>query len=85
RIDMDGIQKYTGSYSNESPPQNLNRPIGNPSQTIIPNDVITVLIYWNANIANGANMKITFYTGLLGAGDAYTFNLDSAGNGLPNC
>ena len=82
---MNGIQKYTGIYLSGGAPQNLNRPIGNPSQTIIPNQVINVLVYWNANIANGANIIITFYTGLLGTGDAYTFNLDSAGNGLPNC
>lgn len=85
RIDMNADQKYTGTYSNGGAPQNLNRPIGNPSQTINPTQVINVLIYWNANIANGANIMITFYTGLLGTGDAYNFNLDSASNGLPSC
>ena len=85
RVDMNGVQKYAGVYFNGGAPQNLNRPIGNPSQTIIPNQVINVLVYWNANIANGANIIIIFYTGLLGTGDSYTFNLDSAGNRLPSC
>lgn len=85
RIDMNAVRKYTGNYSNGGAPQNLNRPIGNPSQTINPTQVINVLIYWNANIPNGANIMITFYTGLLGTGEAYNFNLDSASNRLPNC
>jgi hypothetical protein len=85
RIDMNGVRKYAGIYFNGGAPQNLNRPIGNPIQTIIPNQVINVLVYWNNNVANGANIIITFYTGLLGSGDAYTFNLDSAGDGLPSC
>lgn len=84
RIDMDGVQKYAGAYSNEGAPQNLNRPLPSPSQTIIPNDVITVLIYWSGNVANGEDILITFYTGLLGAGEVYTFNLDSASDFIPN-
>ena len=84
-IYMNGVQKYTGTYSNGGAPVNLNRPAGSPTQTITPGQLITLLIYWGNNVANGANILITFYTGALGTGDAYAFNLDSAGNGLPNC
>ncbi len=84
RIYMDGILKYTGTYYSGDVPQNLNRPIGNPTQTIIPNDVITVVIYWNGNILNGRNIIITFYSGPNGTGEAYPFNLDSASDSLPD-
>ena len=77
RINLDGVQKYSGTYYSGDPPANFNR--GGNSETVIPGEVITVLIYWNGNIANAADIIITFYTA---AGDAYTFNLDPESNGL---
>jgi len=77
RINLDGVQKYAGTYYSGDPPVNFNR--GGNSETVNPNEVITVLIYWNGNIANAANIVITFYST---TGEGYTFNLDSAGNGL---
>jgi len=79
-IEMDGVEKYSGTYYSGDPPANFNT--GGGSQTITPNQVITVTIYWHANLDNGANIIITFYTA---AGDAYIFNLDPEGNGLPSC
>ncbi len=79
RIYMDGTLKYNGTYYSGGPPQNLNS-----TQTIVPNDVITVLIYWNRNVSNGEDIIITFYSGPNGTGDAYTFNLDSASDSLPD-
>lgn len=76
-IDMNGTQKYVGSYSNGGAPQNFNR--GGNTQTITPNQVITILVYWNKNVPNMANLVITFYTA---SGDSYPFNLDPQGNGL---
>jgi hypothetical protein len=83
-IYMDGDQKYSGTYYSGDPQTNFNR--GGNSQTITSDQVITVRIDWNANISNGANIVITFYTAT-GDGSTlgYTFNLDSAGDGLPNC
>jgi len=81
-IHMNGVQKYTGNYSNGSAPVVLNRPVGSPTQTITPGQLIAILLYWNANVPNVANILITFYTG---TGESYTFNLDPAGDGLPTC
>lgn len=81
-IYMNGVQKYTGNYSNGSAPVNLNRPAGSPTQTISPGQAVTILVYWGNNVANGANIVVTFYTAALGSGERYAFNLDSAGNGL---
>jgi hypothetical protein len=78
-IYMDGVQKFSGNYDNGNPATNFNR--GGGSQTLIPNQVITVLIYWGAN-TGGTNIIIKFYTAL---GDPYTFTLDPAGGGLGNC
>ncbi|MFH1704305.1 MAG: hypothetical protein ABIB41_12935, partial [Nitrospirota bacterium] len=72
-----GVQKYSGTYYSGDPPDNFNR--GGSSETVVPNEVITVLIYWNGNIANAADIIVTFYTA---SGDAYTFNLDPESNGL---
>jgi hypothetical protein len=83
RVYIDGDEKYRGNYNNGDPPENFNR--GGDSQTITPSQVIQMEILWNGNIQNDANIIITFYTGLLGSGDAYTFNLDPEGNGLPGC
>ena len=82
--------KYNGTYNTGAPPPivNFNQASPNDRQTITPNQVITVLIYWNVNLGNIGggtpvrNIIITFYTA---AGDGYTFNLDAAGNGLPTC
>jgi len=80
---FDGVQKFLGNYFNGNPPVNFNR--GGNSQTLNLNDVDTVLIYWNLAMTTCRNVNINFFTGNLGAGERYTFNLDSAGNGLPNC
>lgn len=79
-IDMNGVQKYRGNYA--SGRDNFNR--GGNSQLVTSGQVITVLIYWSDQIANPANVIITFYTST-GDGSTlgYTFNLDSASDGLP--
>jgi hypothetical protein len=82
RIDMNGTQKYTGTYGNGGAAQNLNRPLATPTQTITSGMLVNILVYWGNNITNCTDVRITFYTGNLGTGDSYTFNLDSAGNGL---
>jgi hypothetical protein len=75
------VQKYDGNYvSGTLPPVTFT--MGGGSQTIIPNQVIPVLVTWNFNLSTATNIVITFYTA---AGDEYRFNLDSAGNGLPTC
>jgi hypothetical protein len=75
------VEKYRGNYASGTlPPVNFNR--GGGSQTIISNQVITVLLYFNFNLAGETDFIITFYTA---AGDGYTFNLDAASNGLPTC
>jgi len=79
-IYMNGTQKYSGIYSNGGAPVNLSS-----TQTITPGQVITILVYWSNNLSTPANINITFYTGTLGSGDSYKFNLDPSGNGLPTC
>jgi hypothetical protein len=79
-IDMNGVQKFIGTYYSGDPPANFNR--GGDTQTITPNQVITVVIYWNANLTNPTSLFITFYTS---AGESYIFNLDPEGNNLPSC
>ena len=79
-IDMNGVEKYGGAYYSGDPPASFNR--GGDSQTIIPNQVITVVIYWNANLTNPTGLFITFYTS---AGENYIFNLDPEANNLPSC
>jgi hypothetical protein len=83
QIDMDGTQKYSETYYSGDPPEDFNR--GGSSQTITSGQTIQVIIYWNANLSNGANILITFYTGTGGGGVNYIFNLDPEGDGLPNC
>jgi len=82
RIDMNGTQKYTGTYGNGGAAQNLNRPVATPTQTITSGMLVNILVYWGNNIANCTDVRITFYTGNLGTGESYRFNLDSATNGL---
>jgi len=79
-IDMDGVQKFSGNYVNGSPAVDFNR--GGNQQTILPNQVISVVVAWNNNITNGRSMVITFYNA---AGKSYAFNLDTPGDGLPGC
>jgi hypothetical protein len=85
RIYMNGTLKYTGAYANGAAAVNLNRPLASPSQTINSGQLINILVYWSGNITNPANINLTFYTGNLGTGDSYRFNLDPSGNNLPNC
>lgn len=77
QMDVDGVQKYSGSYYSGDGPQNFNS-----SQTVSLNQVINVLVYWNAIPSNLKKLIFTFYTS---TGDRYTFNLDPEGDGLPNC
>jgi len=79
-ISMDGVLKFDGNYVNGSPAVNFNQ--GGNQQTILPNQVITVVGGWNNNITNGRNIIITFYNA---AGKSYPFNLDAPGDGLPAC
>lgn len=75
------VQKYSGNYASGTlPPFNFN--MGGNSQTITPNQVIPVLIFWDFNLGGASNIIITFYTPL---GDPYVFNLDPEGDGLPRC
>jgi len=81
RIDMNGVQKYGGSYSSDSdlsPPVPFNQ--GGNSQTITSGQVINVLVYWSGNVTNGEDFILKFFTA---AGDGYAFNLDPESNGLP--
>jgi hypothetical protein len=76
-------RRYTGAYVNDSPAVNFN--LNGNSYTISPTPPsasTSVYIYWSDNLGTNSNITITFYTGTLGTGDAYTFDLDSAGNGL---
>jgi hypothetical protein len=76
-------RRYTGAYVNNSGPVNFN--INGNSYTFSPTPPSAstpVYIYWNNNLGTNSHITITFYTGTLGTGDAYTFDLDSAGNGL---
>jgi hypothetical protein len=76
-------RRYTGAYVNGSPAVNFN--LNGNSYTISPTPPsasTSVYIYWSGNLGTNSNITITFYTGTLGTGDAYTFDLDSAGNGL---
>jgi hypothetical protein len=70
-IYMDGTQKFFGNYWNGDPQQNLNR--GGNNQTIAPNQVIRIDVYWFNPYITG-NIVITFYTG---TGEPYQFNLGS--------
>jgi hypothetical protein len=76
-------RRYTGPYANGSPAVNFN--LNGNSYTISPTPPSAstpVYIYWSGTLGTNSNITITFYTGTLGSGDAYTFDLDSAGNGL---
>ena len=76
RIDMNGVQKYAApatQYYSGNPPQNFNLPVGNPTITINPGQVIPIIVRWNGNINGTNNIIIRFYTAL---GDPYTFTLN---------
>jgi hypothetical protein len=80
-IVMNGSEKYSGTYTSGDPKTSFNS--GGSSQTITPNQVITVIIDWMNNIKNNANIIFTFYTSTGdGSNFGYTFNLDPEGNGL---
>jgi len=80
RVYIGGTEKYRATYNNGSGIANFNRPAGGPfTYTLVPGTVYLAEIRWNNNVTNGRNIVITFYST---TGDGYTFNLDSAGNGL---
>jgi hypothetical protein len=85
RIDMNGTQKYTGTYGNGGAAQNLNRPVRSPTQTITPGQVIQIIVRWSGAMTTCTRIRFTFYTGTLGTENSFMFNLDSAGDGLPCC
>ena len=67
------------TYANGSGIANFNRPVGGPfTYTISTGTVYGIEIRWSGN-TNATNIVITFYDT---AGESYTFDLDSAGNGL---
>lgn len=79
RIDLDGNTRYSDAtgYSSDpdlSPAQSFNG--GN--ETASSNEQITVVVRWSGD-TNATNIIIKFFDN---AGESYTFNLDSAGNGL---
>ena len=82
---MDGIQKYSGSYSSDnnlSPPQAFNQ--GGNSQEIASDVAIPVEIYWNNNITG--NIIIRFGSRAGGNWDYYyTFHLNPCGTGMGSC
>lgn len=80
RLDMEGGQKFSGHYNNGQPAVIFNS--GGGQQIILPGAVIPVIIEWNDQVLNGANILITFYTP---EGKSYAFNLDANGDGLPSC
>jgi len=75
-----GSQKYDGNYDSGDGMVNFNQ--GGNSQTLTAGSVYEVEIRWGQNIASGANFFITLYTA---AGESYAFNLDSSGDGVPDC
>jgi hypothetical protein len=81
RIDMVGDQKFSGNYSSGGPITNFNRPVASPTQPINPGQTIEVLVRWNAN-TDATNIIMIFYTA---SGNAFSFNLDPEGDGLPVC
>jgi hypothetical protein len=77
RIDMNGVQRFSGNYKNGDPPENLDS-----SQTINSDQTIEVVVTWTNTMTTCTNIVITFYPA---AGNGYTFYLDPAGGGLPSC
>ncbi len=72
-------RRYTGAYVNGSGRVNFN--LNGNSYTISPTPpgaATSVYITWSGTLGVNSNIIITFYS----ATDSYTFNLDSAGNGL---
>lgn len=78
-ITMNGTTRYSGNYSSGSGRVNFGS-----TQTVTSGQVITVVVTWNNQMSSCSNLITTFYTS---SGDGstlgYTFNLDSAGDGLP--
>lgn len=77
------VQKYGGIYFSGGAAQNFNA--GGNSQTVNSNDVVGVIIRWNGNLPNNSIIVINFYTGVLGTGERYTFNLNPDGAVIPTC
>ena len=76
-------QRYSGAYVNGSPAVNFNLNGNNYTISPTPPGASTsIYIYWSANLGTNSNITVTFYSGTLGTGDTYAFDLDSAGNGV---
>ena len=76
QITLDGVIRYAGSYASDpdlSPAQ-----VFSANETVNSNEQITVVVRWSGD-TNATNIIIKFFDN---AGEGYTFNLDSAGNGL---
>ncbi|MGB9715560.1 MAG: hypothetical protein ACPL1G_04040 [Thermodesulfovibrionales bacterium] len=85
RIYMNGNLRFWGNYASGSPPVDLRVLFFPTPQTINSGQRIDIIVYWNNTVPNGADINFTFYTGNLGTGDSFKFNLDPTGNSLPNC
>ena len=78
-ITLDGNWRWNnGNYSSD-PDLSPTQPFNGGSETVVPNEVITVVVYWSGN-TNAQDIIIKFFTA---AGEGYTFNLDPASDGLP--
>jgi hypothetical protein len=76
QITLDGVIRYAGSYASDpdlSPAQ-----VFSANETVNSNEQITVVVRWSGD-TNATNIIIKIFDN---AGEGYTFNLDSAGNGL---
>lgn len=79
-LQIDGVQKFSGSYSSASGLQNFTPP-GN-TLLINPGQTVRVHLYWNANISPHCSVVFTLYDAL---GVPYPITLDPEGDGLPSC
>jgi len=80
RIDLDGNTRYSDAIGYSSDPDlSPSQPFNGGSELVSDGEQITVDIYWSGN-TNATNIIIKFFDS---TGEGYTFNLDSAGNGLP--
>jgi hypothetical protein len=77
QINLDLGTNYTGSYASD-PDLSPRQPFNGGNETVNSNEQITVDIYWSGN-TNATNIFIKFFDN---TGEGYTFNLDSAGDGL---
>jgi hypothetical protein len=78
RITLDGNTRYNGGGTYYSDPDLSPAQAFSSNETVVSNEQTTVVVYWNVD-TSATNIIIKFFDN---AGESYTFNLDSAGNGL---